>query len=329
MSIPPNANWLSQQEANKPEAPRTLASKLLAIMSELDRVSKNGWNEHGKYNYVMEADVEDAFRKLLIKYRVITLPNLVSLEVKDPTGDSKQRMTTIVMDCTFEDVDTGEKRTIRMPGQGSDALDKGVFKAITGCNKYMTLKTFHQPTGDDPENDGDHTKLEQVYEAGKKEAKAEANWQKREGEGMEKLLKESIAQVKPKINQAPVEKAKPEPSREVGEVITGTIVELIQDKFRGIKLQRVGERYPIKIAMWDNVQFPDKTRLYDYIKVGVAGAFECYVEKKGKFTNYKLIRPIHIGKTAFDDDGIPVIQRGTEVYTTDINDLLSEADIPF
>jgi hypothetical protein len=38
-------------------------------------------------------------------------------------------------------------------GEGQDAGDKAVYKAMTGALKYCLLKTFLIPTGDDPERD--------------------------------------------------------------------------------------------------------------------------------------------------------------------------------
>jgi hypothetical protein len=173
----------------------SLVGKLVEIMGELERVPKRGFNKHQNYAYVMEADVEDMLRKLLVKYRVMVYPQLKSVSVLPPTSDpikglaSNQRLTTVEINWHFEDADSGETRTVTLAGQGSDPNDKGIYKAFTGANKYMALKTFHLPTGDDPEAD------ESVdFEAGKlaaeavaKQKEAEANWHRREAEGMARI----------------------------------------------------------------------------------------------------------------------------------------------
>ena len=328
--------YRNDENGNLVNVSRSLVRKLCEVMKAVEYIQKKGQNTQQGYKYATEADVAELMRAEFAKRNVFVFPNVTRNSREKlkrvKTYTDRQGSTTVderesyvndvEIEWTFEDGDSGETRTCRIPGCSETPGDKGVYVAMTGSEKYLLMKSFLIPTGDDPEND--ENEPTGTVEAAQQVAQRKID--AHEAQKLEEQLKASIAQVKPKINQAPVEKAKPEPSREVGEVITGTIVELIQDKFRGIKLQRVGDKFPIKIAMWDNVQFPDKTRLYDYIKVGVAGAFECYVEKKGKFTNYKLIRPIHIGKTAFDDDGIPVIQRGAEVYPTDVNDILAEAD---
>ena len=55
--------------------------------------------------------------------------------------------------------------------------DKGIYKAITGANKYALLKTFLLETGDDPEEvsdaDRESNKPKEVKKEEKKEAKKE------------------------------------------------------------------------------------------------------------------------------------------------------------
>ena len=51
----------------------------------------------------------------------------------------------------FVDIESGESIGDFACGQGADKGDKGVYKAITGAIKYVYMKTFNIPTGDDPE----------------------------------------------------------------------------------------------------------------------------------------------------------------------------------
>ena len=57
------------------------------------------------------------------------------------------------MEFKFIDGETGEEITFKMSGSGQDAGDKGIFKAISGAQKYALMKAFMIPTGDDPEQD--------------------------------------------------------------------------------------------------------------------------------------------------------------------------------
>lgn len=141
----------------QPPIQRTLVKKLAEIMREVGRIPKNGYNSHQKYNYVMESDISEAVRSLMADRNLMIFPNLVSKEVISAgttKGGSSQWLTSVEMEFTIVDGDSGEERTVKMGGQGIDSGDKGIFKATTGANKYALLKLFQISTGDDPENDG-------------------------------------------------------------------------------------------------------------------------------------------------------------------------------
>lgn len=122
----------------------TLASKLVKVMSVVGRIKKDGYNSHHKYNYVSEAAVLEEMRKAFIDNNIFISQSVDSVQKE---GD----ITTVIMTNTLIDSDTGESLIIKSVGQGKDNSDKGVYKAITGANKYFFLKNFMLPTGDDPE----------------------------------------------------------------------------------------------------------------------------------------------------------------------------------
>ena len=126
--------------------PLALAKKILKIMGELHRLPKNGYNNYHNYPYVMEADVTEALRALMVQYEVVLLPRVEGFE-------QQGELTTVWLHFTLLDIDSGETVTARWPGQGSDKGDKGISKAITAATKYYLLKTFMLSAGDDPEGD--------------------------------------------------------------------------------------------------------------------------------------------------------------------------------
>lgn len=128
-------------------APLELAKKLCKIMGELHRIPKAGYNDFHKYAYVTEADVTDALRGLLADNGVMLFTN-----VEDATRQGE--ISTVWVSFTLMDIDSGEQWTSRYPGEGKDANDKGIPKAITAATKYFLLKAFMLSAGDDPENDG-------------------------------------------------------------------------------------------------------------------------------------------------------------------------------
>lgn len=133
-----------------------LALKLVKIMEAVDRVPKNGVNTHFGYKYATEADVADACRKAMIANRVALLVSTTDTSrVHEYTSRSggQQVVWRADIDATFIDADTGAQFTVHAIGFGEDAGDKGIYKAITGALKYVLMKTFLIPTGDDPEAD--------------------------------------------------------------------------------------------------------------------------------------------------------------------------------
>ena len=147
-----------RQAAIKPEsAPPSLATKLSLIMGELGNVEKKGHNKAQNYDFVREADIVAAVVPLLSKYHVL-LHTTITSHTRDPLYQTQSGltmwMTTVYVDGTWIDGDTGEKLDIAtFVGTGADTGDKGVYKAMTGAEKYMLMKSFLISTGDDPEGD--------------------------------------------------------------------------------------------------------------------------------------------------------------------------------
>lgn len=123
---------------------KNIASKLVKIMNETKRVAKNGRNEFHKYDYVTEADVLEAVRENLVKNNVFIFSSVVSTQ-------KEADMTTVLMNHTIVDGDSGESMEVRSLGQGQDKGDKGSNKAITSAIKYFLMKNLLIPTGDDVE----------------------------------------------------------------------------------------------------------------------------------------------------------------------------------
>lgn len=134
---------------------RTLVKKLSAVMSQVKHIPKNGYNKFHKYKYATESDVNEKVREELAKQNVVLIPNMKSHAVREHTTAAQkiEYIVTAEIEFTFIDGDSGETITFTVFGEGQDAGDKGVYKAITGAQKYALMKAFMIPTGDDPEAD--------------------------------------------------------------------------------------------------------------------------------------------------------------------------------
>lgn len=129
---------------------KSLGKKIVAVMSAVDKVNKDARNDFHNYNYASDEAIVTEVRAAMIKHKLIAVPNQKSCTVQK-LSDAEGDLTTIQVEYTLIDADSGEELKASVFGQGHDKLDKGVYKASTGAEKYFLLKTFMIPTGDDPE----------------------------------------------------------------------------------------------------------------------------------------------------------------------------------
>jgi hypothetical protein len=139
------------------QKPKGLAAKMAAAMGEIGRVQKRGHNQAQGYKYARADDVAEEARAVLSKYGIAVYPDVLDYGIREVEGkNGKIRITWAKVAWTFSDAETGESRTINVPGEGQDSGDKGIYKAITGSMKYVLMAGFLIPTGEgDPEHDED------------------------------------------------------------------------------------------------------------------------------------------------------------------------------
>jgi hypothetical protein len=158
-------------EGGKVAGKSSLFGKLAKIIGEISRVPKRGRNEFHKYDYVTEADLLDAVRAKLAEANVAYFFSVLSVETRELPGNPKGGpITQVTVSATFADGDTGETWMVHGAGAGQDAGDKGLYKAITGAQKYLLMKTFMVPTGDDPEVDDEKPAARTSTKSGGKSA---------------------------------------------------------------------------------------------------------------------------------------------------------------
>lgn len=131
---------------------RSLVKKLAEVKANVDRIAKNGHNDHFNYDFATESDIAAAVRKEMAARSLIMFPNVKHTEwEKVARRNGETKLCTLTVEFTIEDGDSGETRSFTIMGQGEDSLDKATYKAMTGAEKYALLKLFMIPTGDDPE----------------------------------------------------------------------------------------------------------------------------------------------------------------------------------
>lgn len=124
-----------------------LYEKMLAIMQEVQKLQKDDHVSFGSTNYkaLSEEKVTEIMRQKLIQNRIVVYPfeQICSRNGQITHVDVKYRMVNVDDPTDFIE--------IASCGDGADSQDKGSGKAMTYAFKYMWLRTFALPTGEDPD----------------------------------------------------------------------------------------------------------------------------------------------------------------------------------
>lgn len=123
-----------------------LYQKISAVMQDVEYLSKDDKVEFNntKYKAISEEKVTSTVRESLIRNGLVILP-IEQLHRREGT------LSTVDTKYKIIDIDTGEFEIIVSSGTGADTQDKGVGKAMTYAYKYLLLRTFAIPTGEDPD----------------------------------------------------------------------------------------------------------------------------------------------------------------------------------
>ena len=121
--------------------------KIAAIMQDVQYLAKD---DHVKfrqtsYKALSEEKVTSIMRAELMKYKLVVFPVEQSASRSGNIShvDVKYRMVNVE--------NPEEYIEIASAGDGADTQDKGSGKAMTYAFKYMWLRTFALPTGEDPD----------------------------------------------------------------------------------------------------------------------------------------------------------------------------------
>lgn len=124
-----------------------LYEKMLAIMQDVQKLQKDDHVSFGSTNYkaLSEEKVTEIMRQRLIQNRIVVFPfeQTCSRTGQITHVDVKYRMVNVDDPTDFIE--------IASCGDGADSQDKGSGKAMTYAFKYMWLRTFALPTGEDPD----------------------------------------------------------------------------------------------------------------------------------------------------------------------------------
>jgi len=175
-----------------------LYQKMLAVMEAIDYLQKDDHVKYGQQDYkaISEEKVTTTVRAELIKNKLIVFP-------VEQEHTREGTLSTVNVKYKIVDVETGEYEILVSSGTGADTQDKGVGKAMTYAFKYLFLRTFAIPTGEDPDKISsaeldDKIKKQQISEEEKElERQTKINhvlakWQTLSGEKDGKKATESL-----------------------------------------------------------------------------------------------------------------------------------------
>ena len=126
---------------------KNIYQKMLSVMENIEYLNKDDKVSYGNTNYraMSEEKVTMTVRKELIKEGLVVFP------VEQTVVKDGQITTTNTVYKMVNTENPEEYVILASSGQGADTQDKGVGKAMTYSFKYLLLRTFAIPTGEDPD----------------------------------------------------------------------------------------------------------------------------------------------------------------------------------
>lgn len=126
---------------------KNIFQRISAVMQDVQYLAKDDQIEFGKTKYraISEEKVTTTIRKSLITHGIVIVP-VKQEHSKDGV------LTTVDVTYRIQNVeDESDYIEAVSSGTGVDTQDKGVGKAMTYAYKYLLLRTFAIPTGEDPD----------------------------------------------------------------------------------------------------------------------------------------------------------------------------------
>lgn len=125
-------------------------------MKEIEYLTKDDKVEYGntKYKAISEEKVTTAVREQLVKQGIVIIPIQQESSIKEliRTEKNVNMLTSVHVKYRIQNIDDiNDFIEVESNGTGVDTQDKGVGKAMTYAYKYMLLRTFAIPTGEDPD----------------------------------------------------------------------------------------------------------------------------------------------------------------------------------
>lgn len=130
--------------------------KINEVMKRIEYLTKDDKVSFGTTNYkaISEEKVTTSVRKELVSLGIVIAPieqtmNVTELIRSDKTVNQRADVNVKYRIQNIDDVN--DYIIVSSSGSGVDTQDKAIGKAMTYAYKYMLLRTFAIPTGEDPD----------------------------------------------------------------------------------------------------------------------------------------------------------------------------------
>ena len=136
-----------EEAIEEEKRPLSLMEKIVAIMGEVKRLQKDDHVQFKNTNYkaLSEEKVTSIMHEKLVKYKIVVYPFEQEWSREGIITHVNVKYRMVNAECPHDYIE------ISTCGDGADTQDKGSGKAMTYAFKYMWLRTFALPTGEDPD----------------------------------------------------------------------------------------------------------------------------------------------------------------------------------
>lgn len=125
------------------------------VMRSVGAIQKRRENQQQGFTFRGIDDVYNAFHPALVEHGVVTVPEVLSVDVEERATRSGGvlRLARVLVRYTIFGPD-GDSIQAVVAAEGADVSDKAVNKALSTAHKYLFFQTFAVPT-DEPDADAE------------------------------------------------------------------------------------------------------------------------------------------------------------------------------
>jgi hypothetical protein len=136
--------------------------KIETISQEIGALKPDGKNTFSNYEYISSDQMIAKLRDVLLKNKLSILPEVVESIEKVTSNGKVWVRTTVKMEFTIIDLETGYFKIMRFQGADQDTGGKSFGQAVTECTKRFYFKLFKVSSKEEVDPDSKTTEVQGV-----------------------------------------------------------------------------------------------------------------------------------------------------------------------